>query len=98
MLHEKFFFMNKKFKQFLYNLNKINISFVQILNDFISLIINFNRNLIRIFIHIFMNVFNDNYECAKLNIDVCFVLTNQIRIVQNYSTVVHKKIHDFLKI
>jgi hypothetical protein len=82
--------MREIFEQFSYDLSRINITIVQMTNDFI-VFVDSQRRLIAIFVHVFVNILNDFYDRAYLHVDVTFVSQRQIRIIRNNSTIIHNE-------
>ncbi len=82
--------MREIFEQFLYDLNRINITIVQMTSDFV-VFVNSQRCLITIFVHIFVNVLNDFYDRAYFHVDVTLISQRQIRIIRNNSTIIHNE-------
>ncbi len=64
--------MRRVLEKFLYDLNRINITFVQMTNDLV-VFVDLQDRLIVVFINVFMNVLNDFYDFAYFHIDVNFV-------------------------
>jgi hypothetical protein len=71
-MYRRIFFMHDVLEKFSYDLNRINITFVQMTNDFVVFIDSQNR-LIVVFINVFVNVLNDFYDRAYFHIDVNLV-------------------------
>jgi len=71
---------------------KFNISTLQIISNLIFTVLQLNHCMIRILVYIFVNIFDDLYKDTHLYIDMSFVSTTQIQIVQNYSMIVKVKL------
>jgi hypothetical protein len=89
-MKRKTLFMREIFEQFSYNLNRINITIVQITSDFV-IFVNSQCRLITIFIHVLVNILNDFYDRAYFHVDVTFISQRQIRIIRNNSTIIHNE-------
>jgi hypothetical protein len=70
-----------------YDLSRINITFVQMTNDFI-IFVDSQRDLIFAFVNVLVNVLNDLYDRAYFHIDVNLVSQRQIRIIRNNSAII----------
>jgi hypothetical protein len=86
-MYRRILFMRRVLEKLSYDLNRINITFVQITNDFV-VFVDLQNRLIVVFINVFMNVLNDFYDCTYFHIDVNFVSQRQIRIIRNNSTII----------
>jgi hypothetical protein len=86
-MYRRIFFMRRVLEKFSYDLSRINITFVQMTNDFVVFVDSQNR-LIVVFINVFMNVLNDFYDRAYFYIDVNLVSQRQIRIIRNNSAII----------
>jgi hypothetical protein len=86
-MYRKIFFMRRVLEKLSYDLSRINITFVQMTNDFVVFVDSQNR-LIVVFINVFVNVLNDLYDRAYFHIDVNFVSQRQIRIIRNNSAII----------
>ncbi len=86
-VYRRILFMRRVLEKFSYDLNRINITFVQMTNNFVVFVDSQDR-LIVVFINVFVNVLNVFYNCAYFHIDVNLVSQRQIRIIQNNSTII----------
>jgi hypothetical protein len=86
-MYRRILFMRRVLEKFSYDLNRINITFVQMMSDFVVFVDSQDR-LIVVFINVFVNVLNDLYDRAYLHIDVNLVSQRQIRIIRNNSTII----------
>ncbi len=89
-MNRKTLLMREIFEQFLYDLSRINITIVQMMNDFV-VFVDSQRRLIAIFVHVFVNILNEFYDRAYLHVDVTLVSQQQIRIIRNNSTIIHSE-------
>jgi hypothetical protein len=71
-MYRKILFMRRVLKKFSYNLSRINITFVQMMNDLVVFVDSQDR-LIVVFINVLVNVLNDFYDRAYFHIDVNLV-------------------------
>ncbi len=86
-MYRKILFMRRVLEKFSYDLNRINITFVQMTNDFVVFVDSQDR-LIVVFINVLVNVLNDFYDRAYLHIDVNFISQRQIRVIRNDSAII----------
>ena len=85
------FVMRNIFHQFVNDLYKFDISFVNMSCDFV-IFVDLQRDLIFIFVNIFVNIFNNFDENANFYVNINLITMNKIRIVKNYLTIVENKI------
>ncbi len=86
-MYRKILLMRRVLEKLSYDLNRINITFVQMTNDLVVFVDSQDR-LIVVFINVLVNVLNDFYDRAYLHIDVNLVSQRQIRIIQNNSAII----------
>jgi hypothetical protein len=86
-MYRRIFFMRRVLEKLSYDLSRINITFVQMTNDFVVFVDSQDR-LIVVFINVLVNVLNDFYDRAYFHIDVNLVSQRQIRIIRNNSTII----------
>ena len=72
-------------------MHEFDISFVNVSCDFV-IFVDLQRDLIFIFVNIFVNIFNDFDENANFHVNMNLITTNEIRIVKNHSMIVENKI------
>ncbi len=89
-MNRRTLFMREIFEQFSYDLSRINITIVQMTSDFV-VFVDSQRCLITVFVYIFVNVLNDFYNRAYFHVDVTLISQQQIRIIQNNSTIIHNE-------
>jgi len=75
-----------------HSFHRFNILILQIINNLIFTVLQLNCCMIRILVYILVNILNDLYRNTYFYIDISFVLTTQIQIVQNYSVIVKVKL------
>jgi hypothetical protein len=86
-MYRRILLMRRVLEKLSYDLSRINITFVQMTNDFVVFVDSQDR-LIVVFINVLVNVLNDFYDRAYLHIDVNLVSQRQIRIIRNNSTII----------
>jgi hypothetical protein len=86
-MYRRILFMRRVLEKLLYDLSRINITFVQMTNDLVVFVDSQNR-LIVVFINVLVNVLNDFYDRAYLHIDINLVSQRQIRIIRNNSAII----------
>jgi hypothetical protein len=86
-MYRRILLMRRVLEKLSYSLNRINITFVQMTNDFVVFVDSQNR-LIVVFINVLVNVLNDFYDRAYFHINVNLVSQRQIRIIRNNSTII----------
>ncbi len=86
-MYRRILFMRVVLEKLSYDLSRINITFVQMTNDFI-IFVDSQRDLIFAFVNVLVNVLNDLYDRAYFHIDVNLVSQRQIRIIRNNSAII----------
>jgi hypothetical protein len=71
-MYRRILLMRVVLEKLSYNLSRINITFVQMTNDFI-IFVDSQRDLILALVNVFVNVLNDLYDHAYFYIDVNLV-------------------------
>ncbi len=71
-MYRRILFMRVLLEKLSYDLSRINITFVQMTNDFI-IFVDSQRDLILALVNVFVNVLNDLYDHAYFYIDVNLV-------------------------